>query len=174
MSTDTPESPSSTEAIDGYLRSLAVHLDVHNITGKATGDALAEVESHLRTSGEDPYAAFGKPGEYAATLAHSKERKRRLFWPDLLAGVALLGGMQLLGEGLSARSVPPQPAPPSRHRRTHLTRRHRVLDLGRHHRLAALPVPLITVQPAGHCAIGRGGTVSTGPAAGGPPQLPST
>jgi len=62
---------------------------------------VAEVESHVRETGEDPVQAFGQPGTYSAQFAGGRGRGGRL-WPTLRiwSTIALgVGGWMLL-EGM--------------------------------------------------------------------------
>lgn len=52
-----------------YTHDLMVALRCNNVPGDRIGDVLAEVESHLAATGEDPREAFGDPTEYAETVA---------------------------------------------------------------------------------------------------------
>lgn len=52
-----------------YRDELLIALRMHEISGARVGDVLAEVETHLAESGEDPVEAFGTPREYAARVA---------------------------------------------------------------------------------------------------------
>lgn len=51
-----------------YTRQLIFGLRLRDIPGDVIGDALAQVESHVANTGEDPVAAFGPAREYAATF----------------------------------------------------------------------------------------------------------
>ncbi|MER5387966.1 hypothetical protein [Saccharopolyspora sp. NPDC002686] len=52
-----------------YRDELLLALRMHEISGEHVGEVLAEVEAHVRETGEDPAEAFGKPREYAAQVA---------------------------------------------------------------------------------------------------------
>ncbi|MGW1677024.1 HAAS signaling domain-containing protein [Saccharopolyspora sp. NPDC002376] len=52
-----------------YRDELLIALRMHEISGERVGEVLAEVEAHVRETGEDPVEAFGKPREYAAQVA---------------------------------------------------------------------------------------------------------
>ncbi|MER7076974.1 hypothetical protein SAMN02982929_05988 [Saccharopolyspora kobensis] len=52
-----------------YRDELLVALRMHEISGERVGEVLAEVEAHVRETGEDPVEAFGKPRQYAAQVA---------------------------------------------------------------------------------------------------------
>ncbi|MDA3647748.1 hypothetical protein LZ318_36955 [Saccharopolyspora indica] len=52
-----------------YRDELLLALRMHEISGERVGEVLAEVEAHVRETGEDPVEAFGKPREYAVQVA---------------------------------------------------------------------------------------------------------
>ncbi|KAA5833635.1 hypothetical protein F1721_15315 [Saccharopolyspora hirsuta] len=52
-----------------YRDELLLALRLHEISGERVGEVLAEVEAHVRETGEDPVEAFGSPREYAAQVA---------------------------------------------------------------------------------------------------------
>jgi hypothetical protein len=49
-----------------YTRALTIQLRLREIPGLMIGQIVAEVESHVRETGEDPVEAFGQPGSYSA------------------------------------------------------------------------------------------------------------
>jgi hypothetical protein len=78
---------------------LILALRVRDVPGARIGEVLAEVQSHLAETGEDPRQAFGTPREYAGEVAEAlgltpvglRQRLRRAGWGDL--AVALLLGV---------------------------------------------------------------------------------
>lgn len=54
-----------------YTDDLALELRLLDVPGTAIGDILAEVESHLAETGEDPERAFGPVKEYAVERARA-------------------------------------------------------------------------------------------------------
>ncbi|WP_084964312.1 HAAS signaling domain-containing protein [Thermoactinospora rubra] len=52
-----------------YMDELTMALRVRNVDGRRVGEVLAEVESHVAETGEDPVTAFGPAREYAARVA---------------------------------------------------------------------------------------------------------
>ncbi|MDO9378314.1 MAG: hypothetical protein Q7T56_05665 [Nocardioidaceae bacterium] len=51
-----------------YRQSLILALRLKDVPGDRIGEVVAEVESHVADTGEDPTEAFGTPREYAAGL----------------------------------------------------------------------------------------------------------
>jgi hypothetical protein len=102
--------------LDSYRQALLVALRLRDVPGVRIADALAEVDSHVAESGEDPEEAFGPPGEYATriadTLAPERPRgllaavKEALFtwttWAAMIGGFLLADGMFNLGFGADA------------------------------------------------------------------------
>lgn len=52
-----------------YRDELVLALRARDISGERVGDVLAEVETHVAATGEDPSVAFGAPRDYAAHVA---------------------------------------------------------------------------------------------------------
>ena len=61
--------------VESYLSDLAASLQMRGADSARTSEAVAEVESHLAESGEDPMEAFGPPEEYAEQLLLREERR---------------------------------------------------------------------------------------------------
>jgi hypothetical protein len=57
--------------LDDYRQQLLFALRARNVSGQRIGEAIAEVESHIAETHEDPVAAFGEPAEYARRIAES-------------------------------------------------------------------------------------------------------
>ena len=52
-------------SLKDYTQALTIQLRLREIPGTAIGQIVAEVESHVRETGEDPVEAFGQPGSYS-------------------------------------------------------------------------------------------------------------
>lgn len=65
--------------IEKYTQQLMFALRLRDVPGEVIGDAIAQVESHIAETGEDPVAAFGPAREYAASFAGKTTPARR--WP---------------------------------------------------------------------------------------------
>ncbi|WP_222266616.1 HAAS signaling domain-containing protein [Modestobacter marinus] len=89
---------------------LLLALRVRDVPGARIGEVLAEVQSHLAETGEEPRDAFGAPREYADQVAAAlgvsapdgvwRQLVRGLSWRDL-AGAAVIGvATYLLADGL--------------------------------------------------------------------------
>ena len=100
MSTDTRS----------YRQELLMALRMRDVPGPRIAEALAEVESHVAETGEDPLEAFGPPKAYADQLAGALavDGKVRPFWRGVLTwrtaahGVGGAGGSWLVLGGASA------------------------------------------------------------------------
>lgn len=80
--------------ISDYLSELTLQLRLLDVPGDRIGAILAEAESHLAESGEEPYTAFGDPQAYARELAHHeglriphRARRSANFFVQFLAGL---------------------------------------------------------------------------------------
>jgi hypothetical protein len=87
-------------------------LRLRDVPGARIGEVLAEVQSHVAETGEDPRQAFGEADEYADQVAEAlgvstsggggmwRQLFRSLSWRDL-AGAAVIGlAAYLLADGL--------------------------------------------------------------------------
>ena len=54
---------------DKYTFDLLVALRMRDVPGDRIGEVIAEVESHVAETGQDPREAFGTPKEYAKAIA---------------------------------------------------------------------------------------------------------
>ena len=54
---------------DTYTRQLILALQARNVPADRIGEVVAEVDSHVAVTGEDPREAFGTPAEYARMVA---------------------------------------------------------------------------------------------------------
>lgn len=80
---------------------------LRDVPGRAIGQIVAEVESHVRETGEDPIEAFGQPGSYSAQFASRRRPVGRGGWLTLddvtftmfmVGALVLLNGVLNLGE----------------------------------------------------------------------------
>lgn len=69
-------------AVKPYTEQLIYELRLRDVPGDVIGDAVAQVESHLADTGEDPTEAFGSPADYAATFGEPAPLVH--LWPRLL------------------------------------------------------------------------------------------
>ena len=81
----TPDSIREKTMTD-YRQSLILALRLKDMPGDRIGEIVAEVESHVAETGEDPAEAFGSPPAYAADLTAGRRREP---WWHLLALTAL-------------------------------------------------------------------------------------
>ena len=63
-----------TTGTDTYRRELVQALRLRNVPPERIGEIVAEVESHVADTGEDPREAFGPAPEYAAGFRHPRSR----------------------------------------------------------------------------------------------------
>lgn len=61
-----------------YRRELVVALRLRDVPADRVGEIVAEVESHVADTGEDPVEAFGPPKEYADTFRTPRTRRGRV------------------------------------------------------------------------------------------------
>lgn len=73
-----------------YRQSLLLALRLRDVPGDRIGEVLAEVESHVSDTGEDPAEAFGAPRDYAKALTagHAREPWWRTVLGALPFGIA--------------------------------------------------------------------------------------
>lgn len=95
-----------------YRDDLILALRMRDVPGERIGEIVAEVESHVADSGEDPWDAFGAPEEYAASVTGQERVRWGLI--DAVIAVASLAAGWLLAAGLlgllSGDPVGPLPA----------------------------------------------------------------
>jgi hypothetical protein len=93
-------------SLNDYTQALVSQLRLKKVPGAVIGQVVAEVESHVRETGEDPVEAFGQPGSYSAKYAGRRRPVGGAGWLTLanvtysmaLAGaVILLNGLLNLG-----------------------------------------------------------------------------
>lgn len=100
-----------------YIDELVLQLRLLDVPGARIGHILAETESHLAESGEDPVRTFGPPHDYARELAEregvtlprvsrSPNVLVQLFssftardWVTLVAGTVAFGAAMFVGLG---------------------------------------------------------------------------
>ena len=67
--------------LQSYSTRLLLALRERNVPGPQVAEALAEVESHVAETGEEPESAFGPPRQYAdavaAALSPADRHRRR-------------------------------------------------------------------------------------------------
>jgi hypothetical protein len=64
-----------TADLDPYRNQLVIALRMRNVPADRIGEAVAEVESHVADTGEDPVTAFGEPADYAKRLTETLDRR---------------------------------------------------------------------------------------------------
>lgn len=74
-----------TTDLDAYRQHLVAALRRYDVPAPRIGEAVAEVESHLADTGEDPVDAFGEPDEYAREL--SRDARPRTDWTNFVVAV---------------------------------------------------------------------------------------
>ncbi|MGJ7907666.1 HAAS signaling domain-containing protein [Actinopolyspora sp. H202] len=84
----------TTESSEKYRNELMFALRMREVPGDRVGDVLAEVETHVAETGQDPVEAFGTPGEYAARVAEefgafAGSPRRAVLRPSVLLVAAL-------------------------------------------------------------------------------------
>ena len=89
-----------TTTSETYVRRLLTALRTHEVPSERIAEVVAEVESHLAETGEDPVVAFGTPRVYAAAVAGDDSRS----WLGAVPA-ALLGGLAGLSVALTALAV---------------------------------------------------------------------
>jgi len=92
-------------SLKDYTKALTTQLRLRQVPGKDIGQIVAEVESHVRETGEDPIEAFGQPGTYSAQFTRDRGSRGRRAWSSLLnkavPTVAIIGALMML-ESLSS------------------------------------------------------------------------
>lgn len=71
MTTDSTEEKTMAD----YRQALMLALRLRDVPGDRIGEILAEVESHVSDTGENPTEAFGPPREYAAAPTTGQPRE---------------------------------------------------------------------------------------------------
>jgi hypothetical protein len=71
----------------GWRDELLLALRLRDVPGTRIGEVLAEVESHVAETGEDPSQAFGTPTEYADRVADALGMDGPRGWRSVLHGL---------------------------------------------------------------------------------------
>ncbi|HLL69710.1 MAG TPA: hypothetical protein VK453_28950 [Micromonosporaceae bacterium] len=95
--------------MDEWRDTFVVQAQLHQVSGRRIGEALAEIETHCADSGQSPDRAFGDPTRYAETLARDvapagSTTRRTPVWAAALLTFATLGGISCLLSGVEAVS----------------------------------------------------------------------
>ncbi len=94
-------------SLKDYTEALTTQLRLRRVPGKVIGQVIAEVESHVRETGEDPVEVFGQPGSYSAQFAGRRTPVGRGRWLTLddvtftmfmVGALVMLNGVLNLGE----------------------------------------------------------------------------
>lgn len=89
-----------------YREELVLALRARDVSGERVGDVLAEVETHVAATGEDPSVAFGSPRDYAAQVVAQldpgagKRDSARLVAGTMATAALTYTGTSLLLEGI--------------------------------------------------------------------------
>ncbi len=75
-----------------YADELLYALRMRDVPGRRIAEALAEVDSHVAETGEDPHEAFGPPRQYAAEVAAALGHPGKPL-PRAVAGGAMTYGV---------------------------------------------------------------------------------
>ncbi|ASU79998.1 hypothetical protein CDG81_18960 [Actinopolyspora erythraea] len=94
------------ESSEKYRDELTFALRMREVPGKRVGDVLAEVDTHVAETGQDPVEAFGTPWEYAARVAEELgtavgHPRRAVLRP----GVLLVAALALFGTDLAVSAI---------------------------------------------------------------------
>ncbi|MET0820902.1 MAG: hypothetical protein ABWY58_08045 [Aeromicrobium sp.] len=92
MSADHPRSD--------YQQRLVMALRLKDVPGDRIGEIVAEVESHVADTGEDPVDAFGTPKQYAASLTDEHRPEPR--WRAVVGVASSAAAGWLVAQGLFA------------------------------------------------------------------------
>jgi membrane associated rhomboid family serine protease len=88
------------ETITEYREALVLHLRLQEVPADRIGEIVAEVESHVADTGEDPADAFGSPRDYARSLT-DEHRKPPWWWTTTTLVLAAAAGW-LIAQGAFA------------------------------------------------------------------------
>lgn len=78
-------------SLSDYTEALKTQLRLRDILGAVIGEIVAEVESHVRETGEDPVEAFGQPGNYSTQFASGRRPGADRGWSTLASVVVTAG-----------------------------------------------------------------------------------
>ncbi len=87
-----------TTRTDTYRRELVAALRGRNVPADRIGEIVAEVESHVADTGEDPREAFGPAKEYAAGFRREPSPRARA-WSWALVALSAVCGL-LIAQGV--------------------------------------------------------------------------
>ena len=100
-----------TTQVRPYSKDLLYALRMRDVPGPRIAEVLAEVDSHVRETGEDPREAFGAPKQYAAEVSAALGNPGKPLWRHVFsrstgfAGFAGFAGAWLLLDGVIAVSA---------------------------------------------------------------------
>ncbi|MEX5721277.1 HAAS signaling domain-containing protein [Geodermatophilus maliterrae] len=80
-----------TTGTDTYRRELVQALRLRDVAPERIGDIVAEVESHVAETGEDPREAFGPARDYAASVTQPRSRGSWVSFRALIVLSAVCG-----------------------------------------------------------------------------------
>lgn len=83
---------------DSYQQRLILALRLKDVPGDRIGEIVAEVESHVAETGEDPTEAFGTPRHYAASL--TDEHRPAPWWWTTISIISSAGAGWLVAQGV--------------------------------------------------------------------------
>lgn len=78
--------------IEKYRRELLTALRLRDVDPDRIGEVIAEVDSHVAETGEDPRDAFGAPADYARVVSDGRSRLTPAERRSRNAGHAFAGG----------------------------------------------------------------------------------
>ena len=76
------------ERTQRYTRALMVALRARHVSSERIGEVVADVESRVAETGEDPREAFGPPQRYAAAVAGRRVAEDSSTWVAIALGGA--------------------------------------------------------------------------------------
>ncbi len=85
------------KVLTDYCHTLMLALRLKEVPGDRIGEIVAEVESHVSDTGEDPTEAFGSPRAYADILTEG--RRGEPWWSVVLNVVSAGAGGWLVAQG---------------------------------------------------------------------------
>lgn len=96
MSTDSTRE----KMMDEYRQSLIFALRMKDVPGDRIGEIVAEVESHVADTGEEPTRAFGAPKMYAHVVTEG--RPRESWWHTAIIGLGAFVAGWFVAQGALA------------------------------------------------------------------------
>ncbi len=79
-----------TTQVRPYSKELLYALRMRDVPGPRIAEVLAEVDSHVRETGEDPREAFGAPKQYAAEVSAALGVRVKPLWRTVLSWTTAL------------------------------------------------------------------------------------